>query len=252
MDDPYEPASYWEERLGREFTLKGTGHQQYGEAYNRWLYRNKARLLRRLLPARLDGVRALDVGSGTGWVVEQLLARGATVDGCDITDVSVERLSARFPDVSFAKVALGADPLPAADATYDLVTLLDVAYHVVDDAAWASAVAELARVLRPGGRLVLTDGLGPAVRSPAPHVRFRPLSAWASAPGLAVDRVVPYCRWLSRDPSDAPLLGRVDERVRGALEYALERSVPRSPHLRGAVLVRTGGGTPDGESRVGT
>ena len=243
MTDPYRPADYWSRRLEADFTLRGTGHQCYSEGYNAWLYRAKGRALDRALRGVQAPAAALDVGSGVGWVVERLRERGYAVEGCDIADVAVERLRARFPTVPFFLADVGSEPLPRPDASYDVITMLDVAYHVVDEDRFDRAVADLARVLRPGGRVVVTDGLAGTTVAPAPHVRFRSRSRWehaAEVNGLAVTDVFACFRWISRDP-DVPLLERLPGRVRGALEYALDRTVPRSPFLRCAVLERPAG-----------
>ena len=241
-EDEYRPAEYWSRRLAGEFTLRGTGHQCYSERYNRWLYRRKRAALAAALRGLPPRPAALDVGSGVGWVVAELLARGASVEGCDIADIAVERLRERFPEATFFQAAVGAAPLPRDDASYDVVTMLDVAYHVVDDALWEAAVADLARVLRPGGRLVVSDGLGADDVVPASHVRFRSRVRWegaAAANGLSVVRVLPYFRWLSRDQA-ASRLERLPDGARGAVEYVLEGLVPRRPHMRLAVLEKSG------------
>jgi SAM-dependent methyltransferase len=185
------------------------------------------------------GTRALDIGSGVGWVVQQLLRHGMHVEGCDIAPVSVEELGRRFPDVTFFKLAVGAEKIPRPDASYGLVTALDVTYHITDDAKWLAAVGEIARVLEPGGRLVVSDGLGDDTSEPAPHVRFRSLEMWSRAEqfGLEIREVRPYFRWLSR-PRNARGFRRLGDRTRGALEFALELALPRSPHMRCATLVR--------------
>jgi SAM-dependent methyltransferase len=94
-----------------------------------------------------QGVTALDVGSGTGWVIEQLLQRTPNVSGVEITDVALGRLRTRFPQLTLEQAEIGKDPLPFAAAAFDVVTMMDVAYHIVDDAALDNAVTEIARVL---------------------------------------------------------------------------------------------------------
>jgi SAM-dependent methyltransferase len=98
-----------------------------------------------------DGGRArlLDAGCGTGNIVRHLSRVGRAVG----VDVSTEALRfARTRAVSVARAELSS--LPFADATFDCVTSFDVIYHrwVRDD---ASALAEMTRVLRPGGVLLL-------------------------------------------------------------------------------------------------
>lgn len=241
VDERYQPAEYWSERLAGQYDLRGTGHLAYSRGYNDWLYRAKRRALRRALGAVQPGASALDLGSGTGWVVEELLRAGAQVEGCDIAPLAVERLTERFPQASFFQTTLGADPLPGADSSYDVVTALDVMYHVTDDDAWRAAVQEAARVLKPSGILVFSDGLGRDDREPSAHVRFRSQRRWselAAATGLEQKRVAPYFRWLSRDRHEGALARRLPDRVRGPLEYALETVAPRPPHMRIAVYSR--------------
>src|SRR4051812_34816994 len=196
----YRAPEYWSHRLTDTFNLRGTGHIEYSESYNRWLYRAKRRALRAAVSGLAPGARALDVGSGTGWVVDQLRQLGLRVDGCDITEVAVSRLRQSYPDAQFFQLRLGTDEIPVEDATYDAVTALGVMYHVTDDMEWAAGIGELVRVLRSGGRLVVTDRLGSTDVMPAEHVRFRSLARWmemASSCGLVLERQRPMFRWLS-------------------------------------------------------
>jgi SAM-dependent methyltransferase len=239
--DEYEPASYWSDRLAGQYDLRGTGHLAYSAGYNDWLYRKKRNALRRALRPLQPGARALDLGSGTGWVVQELVRAGARVEGCDIAELAVERLRERFPEATFFQTTLGAEALPYDDGSFEVVTALDVMYHVTDDDAWLRATREAARVLRPGGLFVTSDGMGKADRVPRSHVRFRSSQRWAEAAseaGLRLERADPYFRWLSREFEQGLLLRRLPGRVRGMVEYALESLAPRPPHMRIAVFAR--------------
>lgn len=240
MTEQYDAARYWSDRLDADYSLRATGHWMYSEGYNRWLYRAKARALRRALKGCHAPLHALDIGSGTGWVVEQLLAWGASVDGSDIAAPALDGLRRRHPGLTFFELAIGTDRVPRPDGTYALITAFDVMYHVTDDAQWTAAVGELARLLRPGGRLVITDGLGADDREPAPHVRFRSMTRWldqAAAAGLEPVDSGPLFRWLSRSRQAAGFR-RVPDAVRGPLEYALETVAPRAPHMSWATFVK--------------
>jgi SAM-dependent methyltransferase len=236
----YQPAEYWARRLQAHFDLRGTGHLSFSPLYNRLVYRRKRRVLRAALADVSEVSPALDVGAGTGWAVHELLKTGADVEGCDLTDVAVAGLNTRFPGVGFFRCELGTNPLPRPDATYNLVTLLDVAYHITDDDRFAAAVCELARVLRHGGALVATDSFGPEDAAPQPHVRFRSAGTWkaaGAAAGLRLEATRPLYSWLSRDRRSSRLVALPDA-IRGALEYGLEYALPRPPHLRCATLIR--------------
>lgn len=94
--------------------------------------------------------RVLDAGCGPGGTLPQLRAYGI-VYGLDIAPEAI-RLARRRGD--FPLVRGSVSDLPYADASFDLVTSFEVIYHLAvrDD---RRALAEFARVLRPGGWLLL-------------------------------------------------------------------------------------------------
>ena len=101
----------------------------------------------------LEGRDVLDLGCGTGYFSAWLARRGATVTAVDLSPeqlATARRCQDEF-DVRFALVEANAEVLPLPDASFDVV----VSEHGVGvwcrPDAW---VAEAARVLRPGGRLV--------------------------------------------------------------------------------------------------
>jgi ubiquinone/menaquinone biosynthesis C-methylase UbiE len=91
----------------------------------------------------------LELGAGTGKLTQQLVALGHDVHATDPDDAMLARLRARLPDVPTSVAA--AEDLPAADASYDVV-VAGQAFHWFD---LDRALPEIARVLRPGGRLAL-------------------------------------------------------------------------------------------------
>jgi SAM-dependent methyltransferase len=233
----YEPERYWDARLAGQCNLRGTGNLGHSERYNRWLYRRKAEALRDALGVDAVSGRVLDVGSGIGWVIRQLMSAGAEdITGIDIARSAIHRLRQEFPTCSFEQFAIGQGRLHADDDSFDLITMVDVAYHIVEPDAFRSAIAEIGRLLAPSGRLVFTDELGPTDRSPAAHVRFRGLETWHGAlegAGLQITRVGSLYAWLSRDRGT--IWDRLPDGVQGPLEYLLEHIGWRKPHLRWAV-----------------
>jgi demethylmenaquinone methyltransferase / 2-methoxy-6-polyprenyl-1,4-benzoquinol methylase len=112
---------------------------------------------RRALVAAADpqaGDRVLDVATGTGMVAAELLRRcECSVVGIDQSAAMLARARARFAAAQDSRVELiegEAESLPFADASFDVVTVTYLLRYVDDPAA---TVRELARVLRPGGRI---------------------------------------------------------------------------------------------------
>jgi len=96
------------------------------------------------------GLRVLDAGTGTGHYADWLAERGAEVVGFDASAGMLGEAATRTDSPGFVRTDLRA-PLPFPDAAFDLVVSQLALDHVRD---WDDAVAEFARVLRPGGSLV--------------------------------------------------------------------------------------------------
>ncbi len=91
-------------------------------------------------------------GEGAGPLMEALRAKDAAVSGFDLSQAMVKLARQRLSEDADVRVTdLGA-PLPYADA-FDLV-VASLSLHYVKD--WISALAELRRVLKPGGRFVVS------------------------------------------------------------------------------------------------
>jgi SAM-dependent methyltransferase len=100
------------------------------------------------------GKRVLDVGAGNGYVLEKYALEGALVSGVDVTPTAVELCRRRFEYRGLQgdfRVA-PAEELPYPDATFDCICSMGVLHHVSDT---PRAIAEIFRVMRPGGRLIV-------------------------------------------------------------------------------------------------
>lgn len=105
-----------------------------------------------MLPA-LDGARVLDAGCGSGVYAERLLERGADVVGVDVSGAMVEAARDLVPDGTFRQADL-AEPLEfLADGSVDVVLCQHVFSHLREI---GPPISEFARVLRPGGVLVVS------------------------------------------------------------------------------------------------
>jgi 2-polyprenyl-6-hydroxyphenyl methylase/3-demethylubiquinone-9 3-methyltransferase len=98
------------------------------------------------------GDRVLDVGCGEGRFAAELARAGAQVVGIDVAEEPLRRARARHPELDL-RIVQGEGPWQLPDAGFELVWAGEVIEHVADTAAWLS---EVRRVLRPGGRLLLS------------------------------------------------------------------------------------------------
>ena len=147
--------------------------------HHRW--RRRAADLARVGP----GSRALDVATGTGDLAIELAGRGASVVGLDFSERMLELARAKAPGIEF--VQGNALELAYPDSSFDAVT---VGFGARNFSDLDRGLRELARVTRPGGRVVILE-----ITSPQ-----RPPLSWFFR--LWFDRAVPALGRLAGD-SDA-------------------------------------------------
>ncbi len=101
------------------------------------------------------GERMLDAGCGRGEVLLAAAGRGAGVAGIDYAEAAIAIASTTLADVDGAEVRRGdVTSLPWEDGSFDVALFADVIEHL-DAGQVDAALAELHRVLRPGGRLLV-------------------------------------------------------------------------------------------------
>ncbi|MFL5906772.1 MAG: class I SAM-dependent methyltransferase, partial [Solirubrobacterales bacterium] len=130
--------------------------KRYGETdpYASCFSYSRARLDRWLewgLPESGDGARLLDLGCGTGHQMAELRGRGFEVTGVDGSPEMLEHARANNPDAELH----GADveDLPLEDRSFDYILCIEVLRYLRNP---ERCVAEMARVLRPGGVALAT------------------------------------------------------------------------------------------------
>jgi demethylmenaquinone methyltransferase/2-methoxy-6-polyprenyl-1,4-benzoquinol methylase len=144
--------------------------------HQRW--RERAVELARVGP----GSRALDVATGTGDLAVALRAAGAEVVGCDFSEEMLARARQKEPSARFEWA--DALALPYEDGSFDAAT---VGFGARNFSDLGKGLREMARVVRPGGRVVVLEITTP---------QKPPLSTFFS---LWFDRVVPSLGRLAGD-----------------------------------------------------
>lgn len=163
--------------------------------------------------------RILDAGCGTGGSLA-LLRRYGRVEGLEMDTMARELANER----QLGEILPGhlPDALPFAEQSFDLIVLLDVLEHTADDAA---SLAALARLLKPGGSIVLTVPAfaflwGPHDRAHHHRRRYRAatLQATAQRAGLELSYLSYFNSWLFPLITPIRLLQRLLPSLEGGLD----------------------------------
>lgn len=157
----FSAQQFWNKRIGNNPDLSSIGCAGFGLQYNRWLYRIRAHRFRRVagnLPVDLSSVEVLDIGSGTGFYLQLWKDLGVTEpQGLDFSASAVRFLNQKFPHSTVHKLDIGEQDLPLPAQSFDIISAFDVLFHIVDDDRYATALRNIARLLKPGGYLLFSE-----------------------------------------------------------------------------------------------
>jgi ubiquinone/menaquinone biosynthesis C-methylase UbiE len=130
------------------------------------LWRSSSTTIARELRAQRLGRDILEIGSGSGSVARQVLSADPELAwvAMDLDPHMTQAAAVRLSEFPNATAKTGdATAMPFGDASFDSVVSCLMLHHIID---WEGALAEVARVLRPGGTFVGYD----LVRTPAASV----------------------------------------------------------------------------------
>ncbi len=161
MENPfYSPGEQRASKVQALFAAIAPRYDLINDAQSFGLHRRWKRLVVELAAPR-PGDRALDLCCGTGDLAFALAEAGAEVVGLDFSEpmLTVARSRGRRknpePKVRNPTFLRGdAMRIPFPDATFDIIT---VGYGLRNLASWETGLSEMARVARPGARLVVLD-----------------------------------------------------------------------------------------------
>ena len=175
--------------------------------------------------------RVLDVGCGTGVLASRLLELGYEVVGIDPSEGMLRVLRRRAPEAR-AVQGSGTD-LPFEDGEFDTAVSVATMHHIAGPAAVRSTLREMARVVRPGGSVVVWD------HNPAnpywPLLMRRVPQDRGDERLVALDELIEGLSSAGAEPELVLRLGLVPDftppRLLGAARV-VERAIERTPGLR--------------------
>jgi len=160
----YSPGEQRAAKVNQLFAAIASRYDLINDVQSFGLHRHWKRRVVEMATVR-QGDRALDLCCGTGDIAFALAAGGATVVGLDFSGpmlavakerwAKVQKLRPRSQEATSVDfMRSDAMQIPFPDATFDIVTM---GYGLRNLASWEAGLSEMARVARPGARLVVLD-----------------------------------------------------------------------------------------------
>ncbi|MFY1694020.1 class I SAM-dependent methyltransferase [Solwaraspora sp. WMMA2101] len=171
------------------------------------------------LAGDVHGRRILDAGCGAGPLFEALRTRGAIVTGFDASPAMIELARQKLGEDADLQVADISLPLPYADDTFDDVVVSLVLHYLQD---WTAPLAELRRVLKPGGRLLLSVNHPRILESSDPSADYFAVTPYSFEYTFGEERAM-LTFW------HRPLHAMTDAFIRAGFRIAVVSEPPFSP-----------------------
>lgn len=149
----YDAARYWQDRFQKYGkSLKGVGDEGLSEEQNQKMYAHAASVFQGILQGcgiDLRQAKVLEIGCGTGFFTGIVNGLGVNdYTGLDITDVLFDDLTRKFPRYKFFLKDITQAILPDK---YDLIIMIDVLEHIVDEPRFNFAMDSIRQALTDSG-----------------------------------------------------------------------------------------------------
>jgi len=192
----YDPKSYWNQLVTGDGRLSNVGQSALG-AYNSYAYRRRLKSLKKALEGMdLARMKVFEAAFGEGFYLDYWHSQCVpVVAGMDISEAATGAAKARFTQYDLRCGDLSCASDFADFGRFDVVTAIDVLYHIVTDDTWERALRNLLSMVDDEGIFIFSDKFpreGSYQRFP--HVRRRSLAMWdrvLSDAGFSIVKLVP-------------------------------------------------------------
>lgn len=191
----YDPKKFFKARHAEYgFDLRAVGDRGLSAEQNDNAYREASRTFLELCKTeKVDFASAnvIDVGCGTGFYTQILRDNGVTrYLGIDIIDDRFEVLRDRYPDLSFSQLDVAEEPL---ETPYDLIVMIDVTQHIVDDEKFSAAMQNIRSHLADEGVFIVTSWLAEKRTKRTYYEVARPMSYYKREfPDYHFREIIPF------------------------------------------------------------
>ena len=183
----FDAGAYWRNRVVSGSDLSIVGHRSMGLAYNAQIYERRLEVLNDMLEQHVtkpvSELRILDIGCGSGFYTGYWAERGVRdYVGVDISASTISHLFEQYPDFNFihADITEGEPKGLAWQRPFDLVTIFDVFYHIVDDDRFVNAVRHIGALTAGSGVVLVMDQLHSERYQISKHVVYRDRKEYAN------------------------------------------------------------------------
>ncbi len=198
----------WEQKIGGKYNLEGVGDNSLGQGFNYWMYQERKSIFKKnvkSLKIQLAGRKVLDIGPGTGFYVKIWKKFGVKdITGLDLTDFSVGYLKSTFPEHRFFQQDIGAELKILDGEQFDIISAMDVLFHIVDDTKFLKALKNASELLQDDGYFIFSDNFPAEERRHNVHTirSNKQMMDFINSAGFRVIKKVPYTIFLNEPLND--------------------------------------------------
>ena len=164
--DTFDASAYWRDRVVSGADLGVVGHRSMGPIYNGQIYERRLEVLDAMLlrhtnkPA--EELRVLDIGCGSGFYTACWAERRVRdYLGVDISLDTIKHLSSLYPNYQFLQADMTESSIAEFSELppFDVVSIFDVFYHIINDERFGNAVGHVASLTAESGCVLVIDQL---------------------------------------------------------------------------------------------